>query len=372
MYGSRIYIPTASDSEKAFLDYSEDAQRRLDHDGNFPNEPKQMKPGEGVRTADGRFQVSGEVSVMMINGLLVKDIFEHNTNCEFYIEESFPLDWMYPYLSPHGLIFKLNREPLPALTTEMMDADHAFWTKECDSMLGGWLRPETSVSNVCAYADSVYVRKDFSHFAGDMEFVTNDFATKAFSKLRSSSGGMYQWRLESKTDAGDKARLRAETDYAFRQSFAMCPSSPEAVFRYVNFLVNQSRLNDAILIARTAWRVTPDNEQFEGLLSQLLNMRRQTNREQSSENVPVQDQLQKLQAEAAANPADFQNILALGSLYKQMQDTNRAAKLFEQAMGIFDQALADPNIKLGDVNAMAQIAAMTGNLPKLEPVIDEP
>ena len=275
MYGNRIYIPTTNDLQDAFTNYMADAQLRLKHDRDFPNEPRQIKPGEDVHVVNGRLQVSGQVAVMMINALLVKDIFDHNSNCEFYVEESFPLDWMYPYLLPHGLIFKLNREPLPALTTQAIDADHAFWAKECQSMLGDWLKPETSVSNVCAFVESVYVQKDWSHFTGDPGFVTNDFATKTFSKLRSSSGGLYQWRLASKTDAGDKARLRAETDYAFRQAFALCPTSPEAVFRYVNFLLSQNRSNDAMLITRTARKMNPDNEQLNDLLSHLVDFREQ-------------------------------------------------------------------------------------------------
>jgi hypothetical protein len=275
MYGNRIYIPTTNDLQDAFTNYMADAQLRLKHDRDFPNEPSQLKPGEDVHVVNGRLQVSGQVAVMSINALIVKRIFDHNTNCGFYVEESFPLDWMYPYLLPHGLIFKLNREPLPALTTQAIDADHAFWAKQCRSMLGDWLKPETSVSNVCAFVESVYVQKDWSHFTGDPGFVTNDFATKTFSKLRSSSGGLYQWRLASKTDAGDKARLRAETDYAFRQAFALCPTSPEAVFRYVNFLLSQNRLNDAMLITRTARKMNPDNEQLNDLLSHLVDFREQ-------------------------------------------------------------------------------------------------
>ena len=45
-------------------------------------------------------QVSGQVAVMMINGLLCKVIFDHNPTNDFYVEESFPLDWMYPYETP--------------------------------------------------------------------------------------------------------------------------------------------------------------------------------------------------------------------------------------------------------------------------------
>jgi hypothetical protein len=55
-------------------------------------------------------------SVMEINALLVRIIFDKNQGHEFYIEESYPLDWMYPYLSPHGLIFQLKSKPLAELS----------------------------------------------------------------------------------------------------------------------------------------------------------------------------------------------------------------------------------------------------------------
>ena len=87
-----------------------DAQRRM--------QVNQLKMGEDVkivRDPDGkdRVQVSGQVAVMNINGLLTKVIFDHNPKNEFFVEESFPLDWMYPYLTPFGVIMKINRQPLP-------------------------------------------------------------------------------------------------------------------------------------------------------------------------------------------------------------------------------------------------------------------
>ncbi len=59
-----------------------------------------------------RVQVSGQVAVMSINGLLTKDMFDKNPDNEFFVEESFPLDWMFPYLTPFGVILKINRQPL--------------------------------------------------------------------------------------------------------------------------------------------------------------------------------------------------------------------------------------------------------------------
>ncbi len=62
-----------------------------------------------MKIIDNRVQVSGQVAVMNINGLLTKVIFDHNPKNEFYVEESFPLDWMYPYETPFGIIMKVNR-----------------------------------------------------------------------------------------------------------------------------------------------------------------------------------------------------------------------------------------------------------------------
>jgi hypothetical protein len=205
-------------------------------------------------------------------------ILEHNPQPEFYLEESYPMELIYPYLSPHELIFKLNHEPLPSLTSKMLDADEEFWTKQCRLILGGWLKPDTSISNVCAFAEAAYGHKDLTHFAGDNAYVTNDFAMHAFSKLRVSIAGLYQWRLTNKPHPDDEARLRTEADYAFRQAFALCPINPEVVFRYVNFLMGEGRLDDAIMLVGTTRKLQPDSEQFDNLSSQLERYRAEAKR----------------------------------------------------------------------------------------------
>ena len=277
MYGKWIVLPTTNQVQTALDDYTADLQRRVEHDREFPGEPRQVKPGENYRMVDGKLQPGGPVSVMAIHARLVKVILEHNPKREFYLEESYPMELLYPYLSPHGLIFKLNHEPLRQLTAAMLEADHAFWTKQCAAMLGDWLKPDTSVSNVCSFARAVYERKDYSHFKGDREFVTNEFAPKAFSKLRVSIAGLYQWRLMQHPDATVRARLETAANEAFQQAFALCPTSPEVLYRYVNFLLFQGRMDDAVMLASTAQELTPDNEQYKQLLKQLLNFQQQQN-----------------------------------------------------------------------------------------------
>jgi len=245
MYGDKIYIPTAEDSDKAFKDYTEDATQRL--------RSHQLKPGEDVAPdANGKMQARGQVSVMEINGLLAKVIFDKNPDRELYIEVSFPLDWMYPYLEPHGLIMEINHQPPAELSDDIISQDHDYWTKYVTPMIGGWLNDDTPVSDVTAFAEKVYLRHDFSGFAGDSRFVQNDYACRMFSKLRSSIAGIYVWRLDHAADETEKQRMARAADFAFRQAFALCPYNRETVRAYTDFLNKRNRGSDAVLVGKMA------------------------------------------------------------------------------------------------------------------------
>ncbi len=266
MYGDKIYIPTAEDSQKCFQDFMEDVQKRMQN--------HQLKPGEDVtQDSKGNLQMSGQVGVMEINALLAKVIFDKNPGHEFYIEESFPLDWMYPYLEPHGLIFKINHQPLPGLSDEIVGQDHDYWRSLVRPMIGDWLNDDTPVEQVAAFAKKTFGKQDFSGFTGDPRFIQNTYSHRTFSKLRSSIAGLYAWRLKQATDASEKERMAGEADFAFRQAWALCPDSTEAIFRYVNLLIEQKRVADALVVGETAAQMPAnqgkDGGQIRGLVEQL-------------------------------------------------------------------------------------------------------
>src|SRR5262249_55568325 len=153
---TEIYSATTEDSTACFNEYISDATKRAEHDARFPNEQRQVKPGEDVHFDGGRVQVSGQVAVMAINGLLTKVIFDKNPDHEFYVEESFPLDWMYPYLTPFGIIMKINRQPIGEMGEEAIARDHDFWSKYSDRLIGNWIKYDTSVDQICEWAEQVY------------------------------------------------------------------------------------------------------------------------------------------------------------------------------------------------------------------------
>ena len=196
LYGDRIWLPTAEDSNAAFKQYVDDVKAG------------RIQAGAEIAFKDGKVQVEGVAGVMMINSILARMIFDRNKDAHpFFVEESYVVNWMYPYLEPQGLILKLNPEPLKELSPETIARDRQFW------------------------AD--YEAKLFA----SPGFANNKAARKIFSKLRSAGAGVYDYR-----------RLYAEAEAAFRQAIRLDPTMPEANFRFAQMLANQQRMDEAIRI----------------------------------------------------------------------------------------------------------------------------
>ena len=344
---TEIITPTPDDSADCFNDYLSDAQRRLTHDSQFPNEPRQLKPGEDVHNDNGRVQVSGQIAVMSINGLLTKVIFDKNPDHEFYVEESFPLDWMYSYLTPFGVIMKINRHPVPELTQDIVDKDHAFWSQFSRRTIGNWITYDTTVKQVCDWAQNVYLRHDFAGFTGDRKFIRDDDAQKAFSKLRSSIGAsIYQWRSRPQNSRipAERARVTKEAEFAFKQAFAYCPYSPEAVFHFMDLLLTQNRVDDALAILQTCHKLDPYNGQITDWIDQLT---------RGKSSTPV-DQVRA----------------AFGQIQRAIEggQTNAALQMLDQ---VVNAAGTDPGMLLGAADMYFRVGSAKG-IPLLDRLLGNP
>jgi len=334
-----IQTPSPEDSAKAFNDYLTDAQLR--------HSRQQLKPGEDFRIdPSGRVQVSGQVAVMAINGLLTKVIFDKNPQNEFYLEESFPLDWMFPHLTPSGVIMKINREPLPELTQDIVDRDHRYWSEYMERTIGKWMTYDTSLSNICQWAERTYLHGDYKGFTGDRKFVRDDNAQKAFSKLRSSIAGVYAWRLglmggvptppqyTPKTQA-ERERMLKEAEFALKQALALCPYSPEAVYRLINLLAPQSRFEEALMVAKTCLKFDPDNGAIVGLVRDLERMSK-------GGNADVMKDAWKAFGQALA------------------------AKATNEAVNVLDQIVQSPTADAASVIEAVKYYSQWGMLPRVE------
>ena len=244
MYGDQIYIPTAADQQKSFENYESDVAIR--------SQKHQLKTDEHYTNSNGRVEISGMGAVMEINGLVAKIIFDKNPDHEFYIEESWPLDWMYPHLEPHGLIFKINRQPAEELSDEIVQRDQAYWMKTIQPMIGDWLSNDTSVEEITDFAKKVFLQHDLTGFTGDPKFVENDYACRMFSKERANIADLYVWRMNHPAVSGEKERMAWAADLAYRQALALCPYSSEAAKGYESFLKSRKRDAEAGLIEAMA------------------------------------------------------------------------------------------------------------------------
>lgn len=351
-----IYCPTPLDSQKTFEQYITDAGRRL--------QMNQLRPGENVTMGpQGQVQVSGQVSVMAINGLLTKLIFDKNPDHEFYVEESFPLDWMYPYLKPYGIIMKINRQPVEEITEAMVKDDHLFWKKYSERLCGDVVSYDTPIKEITDFVQRVYRRRDLEGYTGDDDYIRDQDAQKAFSKLRSAIAGLYTWRINNAKTGAEQQRMIKEADFAFRQAFAFCPYSPEAVFRYANLLVSLNRMEEALLIAETSFKFDPENPALLNLIHQLEGMIGQ----QSSQVMPppetLDQDLTQYEQRYQENPNNLTAAAELIAAYLQMRRK-------EDAERVVDELLSRPNLSPEILLTAAQAYAQVGRMEKLEATLE--
>jgi hypothetical protein len=265
LYHQQVKLPDDAMVKDDFQEYLADATRRFEHDQQFPDEPKQVAPGEEVRTVNGRVQISGQTAVMAINGLLARDILRANPEHEFYIEESFPLDWMYPYLEPAGPILKLHRAPLESLFEETVRNDREYWQRLTRRLIGQQVHDETDLAQVCAAAQELSGKpKDFQ---GDPDFLRDENARKTFSKLRSAGSGLFAWRAAHAKNSSERRQMEREAELAFKQAYLLYPQSTEAVARYIIFLVSEHRVDDAQKFITAARKLIPNDETMNSLVS---------------------------------------------------------------------------------------------------------
>ncbi|HEX4140512.1 MAG TPA: DUF2723 domain-containing protein [Candidatus Methylacidiphilales bacterium] len=219
----------------------------------------------------------GSNDVFDINGIVAQKIFEKNKKDHtFYIEQSVPITWMYPYLLPSGLIFKLNPEPMDKLPAGAVAADRKFWD---------------------AYSEKLLT---------DPHYRVDNDAVLVFAKLCFWHSDLYRWR-----------QMDAEQEYFLRMAIKLCPQLQDAVYSLTHLLTDQGRFDDAMAVIQQAQVDDPRNDAFPAI---------QTSIEQSR---AYGDAEKALKGDLAKNPYDVDLNLKLARLYEneakypQLNDTLR-------------------------------------------------
>ena len=290
-----IWIPSEQDTQRAFQEYINQVQAR-------EARGEHLSDDEQVSVEGGAVQVRGVQGVMNINGILTRWIFDHAKDKHaFYVEESYVIQWMYPYLTPFGIIMKINRDPVPGpeqdpkLWADIVKRDKAYWDKLYDDFEA---RPE---------------------FHGDPD------AQKTFSKLRSAIGGIYAYR-----------HMANEAIYAFKQALRLCPESPEANFRLAQLYMELGRPDDALATLEALQKLDPLNVKITQAIQQISNIK------QSRQDVP------QLEAARSNNPRDFGLVVQLAQAYSRAGQNDHIVPLLQGY-------LAQTNISPDDVLQSAQL-----------------
>jgi len=145
-----------------------------------------------------------------LNSAVAEWIFLHNRDKKdgsprhFYVEESFPMQWSYPYAIPHGLCYEINHDKLDVLPPGTAEKDIAWWDD---------------------YIKKLEAVPGFRH---------DDLAMHSFAKLRNTGGNIYSFR--NMNDAAEKA---------YKQALYLWPGNTETTSNLVNLYTRLGRFKEA-------------------------------------------------------------------------------------------------------------------------------
>jgi tetratricopeptide (TPR) repeat protein len=294
-----IWIPSELDVQRAFQEYVNGLRNRA------------PSPEEQVEVVDGRVSVKGVAGVMNINGILTKWIFDRNKDKHsFYVEESYVIPWMYPYLEPAGIIMKINKEPLPA-----PQENPALW-------------------GMIIKRDRAYWDKLEAEFMARPVFKRDTDAQKTFSKLRSAIGGVYAFR-----------RLVNEAEYAYKQAQRLCAESPEASFRCAQLYMELGQVDKAIDTLKAL-------EELDPLNTKITEARRQLEAAKKA-----REDIVALESARRTDPRNIQLFMQLAQAYA------RAGQL-DRIIALCDSSLAIPDLNGGELVVIAQTFLQIGQVDR--------
>jgi hypothetical protein len=228
--------------------------------------------------AGGPIIRSGSNDVYEINGIAAQKIFEKNKQDHtFYIEQSVPIEWMYPYLLPSGLILKLNPEPMTDgefAAKAGIEDDRKFWDAYSQRLLR------------------------------DPRFRLDDDANLNFSQLADWHADLYRFR-----------HLDKEEEYWLRITLSLCPQLPDAVLELTQLLARQKRFDEALAVAELAHEKDSFNDLFVERIDWLNSVK------------TFGQQEDDLRAKLAKSPYDVDLNLDLAALF---QDESKFTELNER------------------------------------------
>jgi len=255
---------------------------------------------------------------ILYHAAIAQWIFERNKHeREFFIEESFPMEWTYAYAVPNGLSYRLNKEPLDSLPPEVVQEDFRFW--------------------------NAYVER----LVNDPKFQRDFDAKRSFSKLRNSTGNLYRWR-----------RMWPEAERAYRQALQLHPNNMESLVAMSDILRAQKRWEEMTEMWDRAVAGDPSNRAVRQARQRVTRLR-EADRE-----------IGALRRELAGDPQNAAVISNLLRLYLETGQSEAAQRQLEESAAVFGEDREFLKFAVDFSNSNGQWAAGLGparRLATLEP-----
>ncbi len=250
---------------------------------------------------------------ILYHAAIAKWIFEHNKDKrEFFIEESFPMEWTYPYAVPNGLSYRLNKEPLETLPPGVVAEDFRYWNAYVERLLG------------------------------DKNFHEDFDAKRSFSKLRNSTGNIYRAR-----------KMWPEAERAYRQALQLHPNNMESLVALSDILRVQKRWDEMAEIWDRAVAGDPSNRAVQKARQRVTRLR------EADREIDV------LERELAANPQNAEIVSNLLRLYLETGQPDMVRALLEKSAQIFGDSPEFLRFAVDFSNANGQWQAGLGPVRKL-------
>ncbi|MFI0347874.1 MAG: protein O-mannosyl-transferase family [Chthoniobacterales bacterium] len=209
-------------------------ERLLGRDHTYPKATLILPHNEDVITAFNaclrEFQknpsgLNPQTNPGVLNSAIAEWIFLRNRDRHhFFVEESFPMPWSYPYAIPHGLCYEINHDPLPTLSPAIVAKDTKFWTEYIEKL------------------------KKVNGFKND------DLARHCFAKLRNTTGNIYASR-----------GMRKEAEFAYKQALELWPGNSETTENIANILEQEGRFDEASTYVNEALLLDPNSKLIQRL-----------------------------------------------------------------------------------------------------------
>lgn len=198
---------------------------------------------------------------------------------EFFVEESFPLEWTYDYAIPHGLLYRMNKTKLEKIPDEAVEADFSFWAEYKARLL-----------------DDPNFRADFD-------------ARRSFSKLRSTAGNIYRhWKMFP------------EAERAYKEALALWPCEGGSLNALMLLQWERGEFDEILNYLGRAAQEDPNGAAWPEIQGHALKRKE------------IQGSLRSLEATLGAQPKNREALKELIALYRQVAQTNKSGEWLDKGL----------------------------------------